>query len=155
MQPKIRVLFVCTHNSARSQMAEALMNDMAGDRFEAVSAGIDPSVVNPLAVQVMKEIGIDISGKETKMVFDIYRSGRTFQYVIGVCDGAAMERCPIFPGITTRLDWSFPDPAAFDGSTEEKLERTRQVRNQIEAKIRKFIDAMQVRSGEADEGFEP
>lgn len=131
---------MCTHNSARSQMAEALLNDMAGDRFEAMSAGIDPGVINPLAVQVMKEIGIDISGKETKKVFDVYRAGRTFKYVIGVCDGATMERCPIFPGITTRLDWSFSDPASFTGSAQEKLQQTRHVRNLIEAKIREFID---------------
>lgn len=130
---------MCTHNSARSQMAEALLNDIAGDRFEAMSAGIDPGVVNPLAVEVMKEVGIDISGNETKMVFDVYRSGRTFQYVIGVCDSSTMERCPIFPGITTRLDWSFPDPAAFAGTIEEKLELTRGVRDMIAAKIRELV----------------
>jgi arsenate reductase (thioredoxin) len=146
MEPKTKILFVCTHNSARSQMAEALLNDLAGDRFEATSAGIDPGVVNPLAAEVMKEVGIDISGNGTKMVFDVYRAGRTFHYVIGVCDASAMERCPIFPGITTRLDWSFPDPSAFTGTTEERLALTRNVRDTIAAKIREFVDADKNRS---------
>lgn len=140
MQPKIRVLFVCSHNSARSQIAEALLNDMAGDRFEAMSAGIEPGSINPLAIEVMKEIGLDISKNESKMAFDLYRAGRMFQYVIGVCDGATMERCPIFPGINNRLDWSFPDPYRFEGSEDDRLAQTREVRIAIEKKLRAFIE---------------
>lgn len=140
MQPKIRVLFVCSHNSARSQIAEALLNDMAGDRFDAMSAGLEPGSINPLAIEVMKEIGLDISKNESKMVFDLYRAGRMFQYVIGVCDGATMERCPIFPGINNRLDWSFPDPQSFEGSVDDRLTQTREVRISIEKKLRAFIE---------------
>lgn len=141
MSVKTKVLFVCVHNSARSQMAEALLNNMAGDRFEAMSAGIDPGVLNPLAIEVMKEIGIDISGNQTKMVFELYRSGKMFQYIVGVCDNEAMEKCPIFPGVNRRVDWSFPDPSTFTGTEEEKLERTREVRDLIEAKLKSFVES--------------
>ncbi len=120
-------------------MADALLNELAGDRFEAMSAGIEPGVLNPLAVEVMKEVGIDISANQTKMVFDLYRSGKTFQYIIGVCDNATMEKCPIFRGINTRVEWSFPDPATFNASPEENLEQTRQVRDQIKAKNFQFV----------------
>lgn len=141
MSVKKKVLFVCVHNSARSQMAEALLNNMAADRFEAMSAGIDPGVLNPLAIEVMREIGIDISGNQTKMVFDLYRSGKMFQYIIGVCDNTAMEKCPIFPGVNRRVDWSFPDPSTFTGTEEEKLQRTREVRDLIETKLKSFIES--------------
>ena len=97
---KQRVLFVCIHNSARSQMAEAWMNHLCGDRYEAQSAGLEPGALNPLAVAVMKEVGIDISGKTTRSVFDVYKSGALFSYVITVCDESAAEACPIFPGPT-------------------------------------------------------
>lgn len=138
---KKKVLFICSHNSARSQMAEALLNRMAGDRFEAMSAGIETGEINPLAVEVMKEIGVDISGNESKRVFDLYRAGKMFQYVIAVCDRETAEKCPIFPGVNKRIDWSFPDPASFTGSDDEKLEQTRGVRTMIEAKIHEFIDS--------------
>jgi arsenate reductase len=116
----IRVLFVCVHNSARSQMAEAFLNTLAGDRFATSSAGLEPSTLNPLAVEVMKEVGIDISRNRTKSVFDLYRSGALFAYVIAVCDAEAAQRCPTFPGITRTLVWSFPDPTSFTGSWEER-----------------------------------
>ena len=103
-----RVLFVCVHNSARSQIAEAFLNTLAGDRFEAVSAGLEPGTLNPLAVEVMKEVGIDISKNRTKSVFDLYAAGALFSYVIAVCDAEAAQRCPIFPGITKTIVWSFP-----------------------------------------------
>lgn len=138
---KIRVLFVCVHNSARSQMAEAFLNTLAGDRFSASSAGLEPGALNPLAVEVMKEVGIDISRNITKSVFDLYTSGALFAYVIAVCDAEAAQRCPTFPGITRTLVWSFPDPASFTGSWEERLARTRQVRDAIRAKVEEFIRA--------------
>jgi arsenate reductase (thioredoxin) len=132
---KQKVLFICIHNSARSQMAEAFLTEICGEHFEAQSAGLEPGTLNPIVVEVMREIGIDISGKKTKAVFDVFKSGQRFAYVITVCDETSAERCPIFPGVTTRLHWSFPDPSAVQGSREEKLGRTREIRDAIKAKI--------------------
>jgi len=132
---KRKVLFVCIHNSARSQMAEAFLNHICPDEFEAHSAGLEPGKLNPNVVTVMNEIGIDLSGNKTKAVFDIFKSGQIFSHVITVCDEASAERCPIFPGVTTRLHWSFPDPSGLQGTTEEKLERTREIRDMIKAKV--------------------
>ncbi|MGE5444071.1 MAG: arsenate reductase ArsC [Ignavibacteriales bacterium] len=133
-----KVLFVCVHNSTRSQMAEALLNEMCGDEFEVQSAGLTPGRLNPLAVEVMREVGIDISKKETRSVFDVWKSGQVFAYVITVCDETSAEQCPIFPGVTTRLHWSFPDPSTFEGIGEEKLERTRDVRDMIKIMIQEW-----------------
>ena len=135
---KKNVLFICIHNSARSQMAEAFLNQICGKEFEASSAGIEPGRLNPIVVEVMKEAGVDISGNQTKAVFDMIKSGKMFAYVITVCDEASAERCPIFPGVTTRLHWGFPDPSGFQGTREEKLARTREVRDAIKAKIEKW-----------------
>lgn len=135
---KVKVLFVCIHNSARSQMAEAFLNQMAGDEFIAESAGIEPGNLNPLVVEAMKEVGIDISGNRTKSAFDFFTEGRQFQFVITVCDAASGERCPIFPGVTKRLSWSFNDPSSFTGAFEEKLAQTRLVRDSIESEVEKF-----------------
>jgi len=132
---KDKVLFVCVNNSARSQMAEALLKKMAGDRFEVESAGLEPGELNPLAVEVMKEIGIDISGNKTKSAFDFFNQGKLYTHVITVCDETSAEQCPFFPGITTRLHWGFADPSSFQGTYEEKLEKTRQVRESIKEKI--------------------
>lgn len=136
---KIKVLFVCIHNSARSQIAEAFLNQLAGDRFEAQSAGLEPGVLNPLAVEVMREAGIDISAKQTKGVFDFYKQGAIFNYAITVCDETNAERCPIFPGITKRLHWNFADPASLPGSWEEKLAATRRIRDDIRQSVLTFI----------------
>ena len=136
---KIRVLFVCVHNSARSQMAEAFLNALAGDRFKAMSAGLEPGTINPLAVEVMKEVGLDISRNVTKSVFSLYRGGALFAYVIAVCDVEAAQRCPTFPGISRTLVWSFPDPASFAGTPLERLSKTREVRDAIKARIEEFI----------------
>jgi len=138
---RIRVLFVCVHNSARSQMAEAFLKALAGDLFEAASAGLEPGSLNPLAVEVMKEAGFDISQNAAKSVFEIYKSGALFAYVIAVCDAEAAQRCPTFPGITRTLVWSFPDPASFAGSWEERLAKTRKVRDAIRAKVVEFIES--------------
>jgi arsenate reductase len=139
---KKRVLFVCIHNSARSQMAEAFLNQICGDEFEAHSAGLEPGRLNPVVVEAMQEIGRDISGNQTKAVFDYFKSGKMFAYVITVCDEASAERCPIFPGITQRLRWSFPDPSAIQGTHAEKLARTREVRDLIKAKIENWCAAV-------------
>ena len=130
-----RVLFICIHNSARSQMAEAFLNDICGEDFEAHSAGLEPGKLNPIVVEAMHEIGIDISRNETKSVDAMLSSGKTFDYVITVCDETSAERCPIFPGVTTRLHWGFPDPSSLQGTHEEKLARTREIRDSIKAKI--------------------
>ena len=137
---KKRVLFVCIHNSGRSQMAEALLRSVGGERFEAESAGFEPGTLNPVVVAALKEIGLDISQAKTKSVFDLYKQGRMYQYVIAVCDEASSERCPIFPGvIRARIQWSFKDPAGFQGSPEEKLAQTRVIRDEIKAKIEEFV----------------
>ncbi len=135
---KKKVLFICVHNSARSQMAAALLSKRCGDFFEAHSAGLEPGTLNPLAVQVLREIDIDISKNKTQAVFDVFKSGELFAYVITVCDESEAKGCPIFTGVTTRLHWSFPDPSKFDGTTEEKMRETRRVRDKIDDQIRRF-----------------
>src|SRR5688572_30668562 len=133
-----RVLFLCIHNSARSQMAAAFLKQVAGDRFEVESAGLEPGKLNPLAVAAMEDAGIDISRNGTQSVFDLFRSGRRFQYVISVCDAASAERCPIFPGVTTRLNWSFADPSAFTGTEPDRLAKTIAVRDEIRDKVSRW-----------------
>jgi arsenate reductase (thioredoxin) len=127
-----RVLFVCTHNSARSQMAEGMLRDLAGDRFEVHSAGTEATHVRPLAIRAMDEISIDISRQESKTL-DRYL-GESFDYVITVCD-EANEACPFFPGAKNRLHWSFEDPSQAEGSEEERLEVFRRVRDEIRERI--------------------
>ncbi len=136
---KIRVLFVCVHNSARSQMAEAFLTARGGERFEARSAGLEPGILLPEAVEVMKEAGIDISGNPTRSVFDFFRRSELFSYVITVCDAEATERCPIFPGVSRRIHWSFPDPSAIAGTREERRAGTRKIRDMIKAAVEEFI----------------
>ena len=137
---KKKVLFICIHNSARSQMAEAWMNDVCGGAFEAQSAGLEPGTLNPLVVEAMDEVGIDISRNKTQAVFDVFKSGKLFAYVITVCDEASAERCPIFPGVTTRLHWSFPDPSALTGNQQEKLAEVRKIRDEIRLKIEEWCE---------------
>jgi arsenate reductase len=126
-----RVLFVCIHNSARSQMAEAFVNTLCASRIHAESAGFEPAPLNPLAVEAMREIGIDIASNATKSVFDLFKSGRLYNFVVTVCDAGSAETCPIFPGIVTRLHWSFADPSTFTGTWDERLAMTRTVRDEI------------------------
>jgi arsenate reductase len=128
-----RVLFLCTANSARSQMAEALLRKHAGARFEAYSAGIDPGDINPLTIRVLNEIGIDASGLWAKSA-ELFRGRMHFDYVITLCSDAE-ERCPVFPAAAVRLHWPFDDPAAASGSEEERLARFRAVRDEIEGRI--------------------
>ena len=135
---KKKVLFVCIHNSARSQMAEAFLNQICGAEFEAHSAGLEAGRLNPVVVGVMQEIGIDISRNQTKAVADFLKSTQSFAYVITVCDEASAERCPVFPGITQRLHWSFPDPSSLPGTHEEKLASTRKIRDAIKARIEEW-----------------
>jgi arsenate reductase len=136
---KKRVLFVCVHNSARSQIAEAFLNALAGNRFFAESAGLEPGKLNPYVVEVMKEEGIDLTGKKTNSAFDFFKEGRAYDYVVTVCDEASGERCPIFPGITSRMHWSFEDPSTFTGNGEEIRRRVGKVRDEIRKRIEMFI----------------
>ncbi|MFZ5880651.1 MAG: arsenate reductase ArsC [Chloroflexota bacterium] len=133
-----RVLFLCTGNSARSQMAEAFLRSLAGGQFEAHSAGLSPKGINPFTVQVMNEKGIDLSGQASKGV-EVYLGKTLFQYLVTVCDDAD-KNCPTtWPGVSQRMHWSFEDPAAFEGTDEEKLAKFRQVRDQIEQRIRAWL----------------
>lgn len=142
---KPKVLFLCTGNSARSQMAEGYLRHAAGDRFEAMSAGIEPKGLNPLAVEAMREIGIDISPQQSKDVVSLL--GQHIPYVITVCDNAR-ERCPIFPQTYKFLHWSFEDPAAAPGTDEQKLIVFRRVRDEIIQQIdRELIEAQTLRVG--------
>jgi arsenate reductase len=134
-----KVLFVCIHNSARSQMAEAFLLKHGAGVFEAESAGIEPGTLNPNVIKVMEEIGIDISQNKTKSVFDLLKEGRSYNAVITVCDAASAESCPVFPGMAKRLGWSFADPSSFKGTKDEVLENTRKVRDEIEKQVLAFI----------------
>lgn len=141
---KLRVLFVCVHNSARSQMAEAWTNALFGDRIEAESAGLEPGTLNPLIVKSMSQVGIDISQKKTKSVFDMVKAGRLYSHVITVCDQVAAERCPIFAGVTKRVHWSFPDPSQLDGTEEEKIEAIAWIRDEIRKQVEEWAHALSV-----------
>ena len=136
MLTKTRVLFLCTHNSARSQMAEGLLRHLAGDRFEVYSAGTEATSVRPEAIAAMAELGVDISGQESKTL-DRYLS-ESFDCVITVCDDAN-EACPVFPGAKTRLHWSFRDPSRATGSDEERLVVFRVVRDEIRGRIEREL----------------
>lgn len=138
MSDKKRVLILCTGNSARSQMAEGLLRHDGGDHFDVQSAGVEASFVRPQAIKVMSEIGIDISGHRSKSVDEFL--GQEFDYVITVCDNAN-ERCPVFPGKTERIHWSFDDPAAATGEEEMILETFRRVRDEIRKRLRLFVAA--------------
>lgn len=133
---KKKILFLCTGNSCRSQMAEGLLRHYGNDRYDVVSAGTKPSFVHPVAVQIMKEIGIDISKHTSKSAMEFI--GQQFDYVITVCDNAK-ESCPTFPGRYQRIHWSFEDPAACDGDNEQKLDFFRKIRNQIKERVVDFL----------------
>lgn len=134
-----RVLFVCIHNSARSQMAEAFLNRLGAGRYEAESAGLEPGTLNPLVVEAMAEEGVDISGARAKGVSELLREGRRYDLVVTVCDEANAERCPVFPGGGRREHWGFRDPAALAGGRKERLAGTRAVRDEIKARVVAFL----------------
>ena len=138
MPMKQRVLFVCVHNGGRSQLAEALLNYTCSDSFVAESTGLKPGELNPLVVEVLREIKIDISGKRTRSVDQVLKSGTHFDYVITVCDEANATKCPTLPGSGKRLHWSFPDPAIFSGTREERLAHTRGLRDAIQSRIEQW-----------------
>ena len=147
-----RILFLCTGNSARSQMAEAFLRKYGGDQFEAHSAGLEPKGLNPLTVQVMQEVGIDISQQYSKGVGE-YLGKVLFQMLITVCDDAE-KNCPsVWPGISKREHWSFEDPAAFQGTNDAKLAKFRAVRDQIEARIKTWVREEQLNETPAQENY--
>lgn len=137
MEPhRIRVLFLCTHNSARSQMAEGILRHFGGERFEVYSAGTEPSRVNPLAIRAMREAGIDISDHSSKSVNEFF--GRHFDYIITVCD-QANESCPVFPGDPQRIHWSFPDPSAVEGSEEVRYRAFERTARELTLRLRTWV----------------
>ena len=139
---KKKVLFICVHNSARSQMAEAFLKQMAGDRFEVESAGLEPGKLNPVVVEAMKEVGIDISQNKTKSAFAFFQQGKSYDYVVTVCDESQAGACPIFPGttVTKRIHWGFDDPSSFKGTLDDKLTKTRVVRDNIKQRIIEWLN---------------
>ncbi|KJU87383.1 arsenate reductase [Candidatus Magnetobacterium bavaricum] len=137
-----RVLFVCVHNSARSQMAEAFLNTLGSGMFEAHSAGLQPGNLNPVVVEVMKDVAIDISGNKTKSVFDLYDRAEQFDYVVNVCDESRAEACPTFPGNAKKLHWGFEDPSSLNGSRDDVLARTREIRDVIKANIVQWLGGL-------------
>jgi arsenate reductase (thioredoxin) len=135
-----KVLFICGHNSGRSQMAEALLAKMGGSDFTVQSAGLHPAeAVNPLVVEVMQELGIDMSGRIPKSAFDLFKSGELFTHVITVCDKETDENCPVYPGIQKRENWPFPDPEKLTGSHDEKLAQLRKIRDAIKKRIAEYF----------------
>jgi arsenate reductase len=119
-------------------MAEAFLNHLCGAEFEAQSAGLEPGTLNPLVVEVMRAAGLDISKNKTQSVFDVFKSGQLFTCVVTVCSEAEAAGCPIFPGPAQRLHWPFPDPSRVEGTREEKLQKIRQIRNAIQARVEQF-----------------
>jgi len=136
-----KVLFLCVHNSARSQMAEAFLKKFGEGRFEVESAGLEPGKLNPYVIRAMAETGIDISTNPTKSVFDLFNDKKVFQVVITVCSREAAERCPIFPGLAERYHWPFDDPASLSGSDDEIMTGVRRIRDQIEAAVKDLVAA--------------
>ena len=137
---KPRILFLCTGNSARSQMAEAFMRKYGGDQFEVFSAGLEPKEIHPMVIQVMKEKGVSLNGQYSKPL-TLYMGKVHFSYLITVCDNAEKE-CPIFPGMGTRLHWPFEDPAAFQGTPQDKIKKFCSISDGIEVKVREWLSEL-------------
>jgi arsenate reductase len=134
------VLFVCVHNSARSQMAEEYLRRLSDGRLEVESAGFEPGEINPLVIEALREDGIDISGKTTQSVFELFKRGARYKYVITVCEESEEGKCPIFPGMTHRLHLPFPDPSKLEGTHEEKMAKVREIRGDIEKMMADFLE---------------
>lgn len=137
---KEKVLFICVHNSARSQMAEELLRKRADDMFEVESAGLEPGVLNPYVIKILKDDeGIDISGKKTKSAIDLAERGKKYDYVITVCDESSSEKCPVFPGGAKRIHWGFPDPSVIKGPDDEVTEKIKKIKEEIKSRIEQFV----------------
>ncbi|NCB64321.1 MAG: arsenate reductase ArsC [Clostridia bacterium] len=142
----IKVLFICVHNAARSQMAEELLRKYGGDLFEVQSAGFEPSTVNPLVVEVMKEEGIDLTAKSTQSVYRLLKENQFFGFVITVCDRSREADCPVFPGVPSRRHWDLENPENFTGTDEEKLDKVRALKDQIKTRVLELIGELKARS---------
>ena len=136
---KKKVLFICVHNSARSQMAEEYLRLLGGDQYEVESAGYSPAAINPLVVKAMMDEGVDLSHKKTQDLFDLIKQGKFFGYVITVCERAKEKECPIFPGVPMRLYWDLENPEYFTGTEEQKLEKVKALRDKIKVLVKEFI----------------
>ena len=137
-----KVLFVCIHNSARSQMAEAFLNELGECRFDAESAGLAPGKLNPVVIHAMEEVGLDISQNTCDAIEDFLPRANEFAYVVTVCDETSAENCPTFPGNVKRLHWGFPDPSSLEGSAEERLTRTRKIRDLVRSRIEHWLSSV-------------
>lgn len=137
---KKKVLFICVHNSARSQMAEELLMKLGGDKFEVESAGFEPTCINPLVEKVMMEEGIDLAEKKTQSVFSLVKAQNFYGYVITVCDRARESECPTFPGVPKRLHWDLENPEDFTGTEEQKLDKVRKLKDRIKRLVIEFIE---------------
>ena len=137
-----KVLFVCIHNSARSQMAEAFLNELGEYRFEAESAGLESGKLNPVVIEAMQEVDLDISENTCDAIEDFLPRANEFAYVVTVCDETSAERCPTFPGNVKRLHWGFPDPSSLEGSAEERLARTREIRDLVRSRIEQWLSSV-------------
>ena len=135
----LRVLFVCEHNSARSQMAEAFLKKIGGDVFEVESGGIEARIINPLIIEVMQEKGYNLQEKTTQTTLNLLKQGKRYDIIITVCSREASEQCPIFPGRALRMNWPFDDPSKVAGDKNTKLETIRKIRDKIEEKIKAFV----------------
>lgn len=136
---KIRVLFVCNHNVSRSAMAEAFLNSLGKGRFHAESAGLDPRETNPLVVRVMQEEGYNLEGRRGNSIFEFFRQGRRYDYVVYLCAREDASKCPLFPGVRETLHWPLPDPSKLQGTDEEKLSEIRLIRDRIRSRIEEWI----------------
>ncbi|CAB1066056.1 Arsenate reductase (EC thioredoxin-coupled, LMWP family [Olavius sp. associated proteobacterium Delta 1] len=137
-------MFICGHNSGRSQMAEALLKDLAGDKIHVEIAGLAPNPINPLVVEVMRELGYDLSQAASDSMFDFFKEGRLYDYVITVCDETAAGQCPVFPGITKRFHWPFSDPEELTGTHADKMENLRKIRDQIREKVADWVQTLEL-----------
>ncbi len=151
-----RVLFVCVHNAARSRLAEALLRQLGGPHFEVASAGYEPRGANPLVIEALGAIGLKVQAPGPQpSVFELFKAGRHFHYVIGVCDEEHGQRCPLFPGVTQRISWSFPDPSTFTGSHEEKLARIAELRDAIRERIAAWLETLPAHPTDARQQAQP
>ncbi|TGC07493.1 arsenate reductase ArsC [Methanolobus halotolerans] len=136
---KTKVLFICVHNSGRSQIAEEYLKRIAGDKFEVESAGLEPTQIDPFVQKVMEEDGFDLTDKKTQSAWDLFRKGKLYKYVITVCNKAYEKDCPIFPRPYIQLNWPYPDPESFNGTDEEKLAQVRSLRDSIKKRVEQFV----------------
>lgn len=137
---KTKVLFICVHNSGRSQIAEEYLKRIAGDHFEVESAGLNPTELHPLVRKVLEEDGFELNDKKTQAAWDLFREGKLYKYVITVCDKAHEKDCPIFPRPFNQLNWPFPDPESFTGTEEEKIVQFRSLRDSIKMRVEEFVE---------------